>query len=400
MTRLGGDGISECPRLGRTSVDLALAWVDAGTHRLGTEDVALCEAPGRVLGEDIYAARPIPPGDCAALDGFAVRARESLGSSSYNPLSLPLIAVSAGDALPAGTDAVVPLEHGQPDEPGRVVLVEAAVPGDNVDRQGAVAAAGTILTQAGTRLAAHHIGLLAAGGFARASIVRQPRVRIIVAGSIRSSPAGDSTGPMVCAAVDRDGGIVAEPVAIERDRSALACKLAAEGADIILIIGGTGPGYDDIAAPALAEAGELAIHGIALRPGETSGLGRTAGGVPVVLLPGAPAACLWSYELFAGRAIRRLGGHDPQLPYRSATMTTARKLVSAIGMTEICPVRCRPDGRVEPLAPFAETGLMAAAVADGFVIVAEASEGCPQGAAVTVYLWEFEDRRSGTDPEQ
>jgi len=205
---------------------------------------------------------------------------------------------------------------------------------------------------------------------------------------------------MVCAAVDRDGGIVAEPVAIERDRSALATMIAAGGADIVLIIGGTGPGCDDVAAPALAAAGELAIHGIALRPGETSGLGRTAAGVPVVLLPGAPAACLWGYELFAGRAIRRLGGRDPRLPYRSATMTTARKLVSTIGMTEICPVRCRPDRRVEPLASFAETGLMAAAGADGFVIVPEASEGYRQGAAVTVYLWEYGDRRGGTEPER
>ena len=391
MTRLGGDGIGKPPRLGHTSVDLALAWVDAGTHCLGTEDLALGETSGRVLGKDICATQPIPPRDCAALDGFAVRAGESLGASSYNPLSLPLIAVAAGEALLAGTDAVVPLEHGQPDAPGRVVVVEVAAPGDNVDRQGAVAAAGAILTRAGTRLAPHHIGLLAAGGFVRASIVGHPRVRIIVAGSTRSSPAGDSNGPMVCAAVHRDGGTVAEPVAVERNTSALACKLAAEEADIVLVIGGTGPGCDDVAAPALAAAGELAFHGIALRPGETSGLGRTAAGVPVVLLPGAPAACLWSYELFAGRAIRRLGGRDPRLPYRSVTMTMARKLVSAIGMTEICPVRCRPDGRVEPLASFAETGLMAAAGADGFVIVPEASEGYRQGAAVTVYLWEYGD---------
>jgi hypothetical protein len=63
------------------------------------------------------------------LDGFAVTARESLGASSYNPLSLPLVAVAAGDALPEGTDAVVPLEHGQPDDRGRVVLVEVAAPG-------------------------------------------------------------------------------------------------------------------------------------------------------------------------------------------------------------------------------------------------------------------------------
>ena len=107
-----------------------------------------------------------------------------------------------------------------------------------------------------------------------------------------------------------------------------------------------------------------------------------------MLLPGAPAACLWSYELFAGRAIRRLGRRSPELPYRSREMITARKIVSAIGMTEICPVRCGAGDSVEPLPSFAEAGLMAAVGADGFVIVPEGSEGHPQRGRVTVYLYE------------
>jgi molybdopterin molybdotransferase len=69
-------------------------------------------------------------------------------------------------------------------------------------------------------------------------------------------------------------------------------------------------------------------------------------------------------------------------------MITARKIVSAIGMTEICPVRRRPDDTVEPVPSFAETGLMAAVGADGFVIAPEGSEGHPQGARVIVYLYE------------
>src|ERR1700736_4366724 len=129
---------------------------------------------------------------------------------------------------------------------------------------------------------------------------------------------------------------------------ALSGALVEAGVDIVLVIGGTGPGSDDHSAAALAGAGELAIHGVTLRPGETTGLGRTGSGVPVVLLPGAPAACLWSYELFAGRAILRLGGRDPELPYRSRDMITARKIVSATGMTEICPVRCGTRDTVAP----------------------------------------------------
>jgi molybdopterin molybdotransferase len=193
---------------------------------------------------------------------------------------------------------------------------------------------------------------------------------------------------MIRAAVERDGGVIGEYVAVERDQTAMAAALVPPGANIVLVIGGTGPGSDDHSAAALAESGELAIHGVALRPGETAGLGRSASGVPVVLLPGTPAACLWSYELFAGRAIRRLGGRSPELPYRPRELITARKIVSAIGMTEFCPVRCGAGDTVEPLPSFAETGLMAAVGADGFVIVSEGSEGHPEGAPVTVYLYE------------
>jgi len=193
---------------------------------------------------------------------------------------------------------------------------------------------------------------------------------------------------MIGAAVERDGGIIEECVALERNQMAIRAALLEPGADVALVIGGTGPGSDDQSAVALGKAGELAIHGVALLPGETTGLGRIGRNIPVVLLPGPPAACLWGYELFAGRTIRRLGGRGPDLPYRSREIITARKIVSSLGMTEICPVRCGSGDTVEPLPSFTEIGLMAAVSADGFVIVPQGSEGYPQGAQVTVYLYE------------
>jgi molybdopterin molybdotransferase len=168
----------------------------------------------------------------------------------------------------------------------------------------------------------------------------------------------------------------------------LQAKLVKAEADIVLVIGGTGPGHDDYSAAALGGAGELAIHGVAVRPGETTGLGRTVNGVPVVLLPGTSVACLWSYELLGGRAIRRLAGRDAELPYRPRQMITARKIVSLLGMTEICPVRLGGGDTIEPLPSFAEIGLMAAADAHGFVIVPHGSEGYPQGARVIAYLYD------------
>src|SRR5215471_16136147 len=370
------------------SVEAAMAWVDAATHPLTGEDVPLCTARERVLTEPICAAGPIPASDRATLDGFAIQASASLGASAYNPMRLPLIAVAAGDALPAGTDAVVPFELAELDGQSFIEIVEPVAAGDNVEQQGAVATIGAVLAAAGMRLAARHIGLLTNAGVSDITVVRRPRVRLLVAKPTREGAWDDSNGPMICAAVERDGGMIEKSVAVERNQMAIRAALLEPGADVAFVLGGTGPGRDDHSAAALGEAGELAIHGVALLPGETTGLGRIGRNMPVVLLPGPPASCLWGYELFAGRAIRRLGGRGADLPYRSREMITARKIVSSLGMTEICPVRCASGDTVEPLPSFAETGLTAAVSADGFVIVPQGSEGCSQGARVTVYLYQ------------
>jgi molybdopterin molybdotransferase len=369
------------PRL--LSLEEAISRVVGGASRLPAEAKPLLSACHRVLAEDIRAVQPIPIVDRAALDGFAVASSATVGATSYNPLYLPLRAISAGDPIPPGTDAVIPLNLAEPRPPDALECVEALAPGENVEGLGSVAAPGALLAATGTQLSPPHIGMLIGAGFVSVEVIRRPMVKIVVA---PGSATTDSNGPMIRALVERDGGVVADTVTVERTQQGIRNALDGEGVDLVLVIGGTGPGTDDHAAAALAEAGDLAIHGVAFRPGETSALGRARNGAPVMLLPGSPAACLFSYEMLAGRAVRGLGGRNPALPYCSRVMRTARKIVSAIGMTEICPVSCSGHDMAEPLPSFGETGLMAIVAADGFVIVPEASEGHPQGASVTVYL--------------
>jgi molybdopterin molybdotransferase len=365
--------------LGRVSVERAFAWIDAATSCLETEEAVLETAAGRVLAGDIRAPSPIPPIDCAAIDGYAVDARDSLGAGAYNPLSLPAAAVESGEAVPAGADAIVPFDQTETDEAGRVVLVEPVVAGANIDRRGAVAAGGARLAAAGAHLTPRHIGLLASAGFSVVLVIRRPRVRLVIAGRARSGNQVDGNRLMLRSLVERDGGIVG---------AASFADAFAPDADIVVVAGGTGRGREDQSATALAASGSLDIHGVALSPGETAGFGKSAGGTPVLLLPDTPAACLWNYELFAGRAIHRLGGRDPALPYRSRTVIATRKIVSTIGTTEICPIRRLPKGRVEPVMSFAEAGLTASVDADGFVIIPEASEGYPAGAPINAYFYD------------
>jgi molybdopterin molybdotransferase len=382
-----------------------VAWIDGWAAAVAPEDVPLAHAAGRVLARGVEAALDLPPFDRAAADGFALRADETVGASAYNPLPFRLgpgsvdvavggaAAVESGDPLPAGADAVVRLEHAMPDTPGAVAVIAPVFAGSEVERQGSYAARGSALLPAGRRLDASAIGLLASAGLERISVVGRPRVRCVLAAgrlvdAARAPAPGevyDANGPLLAALVERDGGAIVEQRRVERSRAALREALASPGADIVLVAGGSGRGSGDHAAAALAEAGEVAVHGVALRPGETAGAGRLAG-VPVFLLPGSPAACLWAYELLAGRAVRLMAGHSPELPYLAEVLRTARKIVSEIGTAEICPVQRTGGGEVEPLPSFAEAGLAAAAHADGFVLVPEASEGYPHGALVTVYL--------------
>lgn len=135
----------------RVPVERALAWVDAATTPLEGEEIALETAAGRVLAAELRSLGAIPPMDCAATDGYAVRAAESLGAGAYNPLTLTATAVEAGEALPSAADAVVPFHQAEPDGASRVVLVEPVAAGANVDQAGATAAADTLLVPAGTR---------------------------------------------------------------------------------------------------------------------------------------------------------------------------------------------------------------------------------------------------------
>jgi molybdopterin molybdotransferase len=384
----------------RTSIVEAEAWVDDHTVPLDTELVAIGDAVGRVLAQEAVAAIDFPFFDQAAIDGLAIHVDDAAGASTYNPLVLeqgtvdgPLlptfgVAVSVGDRLPADAEAILPIGQFEARPGGRYEVIEAAVPGSGITPKGSHFVKGTRLLGIGQRPAARHVGILLAAGLSEVQVVRRPVVRCLLLA--RSEPLGDQNGPMLTALVDRDGGLMADMGSTARDQATLCAALSSAAAepDVILVVGGTGQGSDDASAAALAEAGELAAHGIALAPGETAGYGLSRNGVPVFLLPGSPTSCLWAYELLAGRAIRRLGGRGPAPAYPVRQMTTARKIVSAIGTTEICPMRRLDHDRAEPIVSYMEGGLGTVARADGFVIVPEGSEGYPAGAIVRVHLYE------------
>jgi molybdopterin biosynthesis enzyme len=161
--------------------------------------------------------------------------------------------------------------------------------------------------------------------------------------------------------------------------------LAAENADAIVAVGGTGSGRSDTSVQLLAREGRLAVHGIALAPGETAALGF-AGTRPVLLLPGRLDAALAVWLVVGRRMLEQLaaGRHNEPADH----LTLARKVSSTVGLAELVPVRHSADNaeEVEPLAT-RYLPLSSLTRADGWILVPAESEGYPAGAAVNVRPW-------------
>lgn len=397
---------------GRSDLGTALEWVDAQTQALAGESVPLQAAHGRVLVDDVVAPRNVPPFDRSAMDGYAVRGAETNGASDYNPLAFPVageslpgrpfrgevaagqtVRIMTGAPLPRETDAVVPAEYARESE-GKVEITTAVAPGKHVGRTGEDIPSGTTVLPAGRRLRPQDVGVLASLGFAEVTVVRCPRIRLLVTGNELVQPGGrlnefqifESNSSMLSGLAARDGGAIAAVRLVEDDRDAIRRALVEPGADVILVSGGSSVGAEDHAPSIVAEAGELAIHGIAMRPSSPTGLGRIGESL-VFLLPGNPVSCLCAYDFFAGRAIRRLGGRRSDWPYVSRRVTVGRKIVSAVGRVDYCRV-CLNEGRIEPLAVSGASMLSSTVRADGFIVVPAELEGYAPGTEVEMFLYD------------
>ncbi len=355
----------------------AEAWIDKEFRPLGSEMLPVARACGRVLAGPVAAREDMPPVDWAAVDGIALAAAETEGAGAYNPLPFPARFVRPGAALPADCDAVLPLERAGIGPSGTCEVIEPLVRGSCVWSKGSHYRRGLRLADDGRRIAAADLALLAGAGITEVPVRRRPRVQLIVL------PYGgpDGLSPMLGALVARDGGDPIILAAPDR-RPEIVSSLFDDGADLVLVAGGSGRGSDDLAAQGFSERCALRLHGLALSPGESAGLGRTLAGRPFFLLPGVPAEALWAYEMLVGRAVRKLAGLPTGLALPRRRMRAERKIVSRIGMAEIVPVDRTGEDSVAPRARFAERGL--GALGWGVVLFSAGSEGCPVGGLLDV----------------
>jgi molybdopterin molybdotransferase len=365
---------SDIQRIARlTPLADVLASFDLSIRPVAPREEALAKAVGLALAADIKAASGHPQATLALRDGYAVRADETLDASSYAPAPLTgaPARIDTGEPLPEGADAVATLDMVQT-RGAQAEALAVVAPGEGTLAPDADAAAGLKLRLSGAALRRIDVALLADFGIERV-MVRQPRVRVVC-----TSPGAvaKSAARFLGSAIEHECG-----QAISGDMT-LEAALNDDSADMVVAIGGTGSGRNDHSVRTLARIGQVAYHGIAITPGETTAIGFV-GQHPVLLLPGRFDAALAGWctigrRMLARRAFRLI----EEQPF-SAEL--GRKIASPLGLAEVVPVR-RRLGRVEPVAS-GYLPLQALIKAEGWVLIPADSEGHPEGARVVVRPW-------------
>jgi putative molybdopterin biosynthesis protein len=391
------------------------AAIDVGT--LAPEEVALEQALGRILADDVRAEVDVPGFDRSNMDGFAIRAEDSYGATEEQPVRLRLNAetiptgvapgievdrgtatsIATGGMLPRGADCVVPVEFTDV-EGGEVIVRRARVPGAAVSFAGTDVGSGETLLFRGTRLTSRETGLLAAVGVSRVPVVRRPVVAILSTGdeivqpgeAIRAGLVYDSNGRILADAVAELGGEPRFLGAFRDDEAALGEALgqALETADLVLLSGGTSKGEGDLNARVVGALDPgIVVHGVALKPGKPICL-AASGRRAVVILPGFPTSAVFTFHEFVAPVLRELAGAGPEARQtRSARL--AQKVISERGRLEYLLVGL-VDGAAGGLSAYpmgkGSGSVTAFSRADGFVRIGRNVEIVDEGSEAEVTL--------------
>lgn len=358
-----------------TALDAALAVLLDGLVPAAVAELPLSQALGCVTAEAVP-IRTYPQQDIALVDGWAFRASDLVGVSAYAPLPLTTAPrwVEAGDPIPNGCDCVI--DAGGIDQSAPVPQVMAdASPGHGVRRRGGDLPDGFVIVP-GMQLRPFDIVFAHAARLEKMK-VRRPRLRLI---NVPATNGDIETAHLIKESARCAGAEVTFVDAGSRGTASVAGELEMTAFDFFVTVGGSGVGRTDATVLAIRQRGEVFAHGLALRPGVTSAVGRI-GSTPVLALPGSAAGALAGWWTLGLPVLDRLSGRQ----LREATiLPLARKLASSVGIAEIALLE-RNNGCWVPLA-LADLPLQAIMKASAWLVIPGSSEGFPAGTPVGAYM--------------
>lgn len=380
-----------------------------------TESVPLSAALGRVLAEPITAQEYVPDFDRSTVDGYACRAADTFGCSDAIPAILNLagevlmgqgadfalsrdscIYVPTGGAIPKGADCAVMIEYTEDYGDGTVGIMKPGAPGMNLIFRGDDVFPGKEILPAGRVLTAQDIGALAAIGRISVPAARRVKVGVISTGD-ELVPPDKTPGPgqvrdvnstLLTAMLEAFGAEAVSYGIVVDDEALLRRKMqdAARDCDAVILSGGSSVGVKDAACRIIESMGELLLHGIAIKPGKPTILGK-AGNKPLIGLPGHPVAACFVAQLFVLPLLGRLMGRKREEYTVTAELTES--LGANHGREQINACHLNWEGGKLLASPIrSKSGLITQlAGADGYFIISRDCEGLPKGAQVHVYLY-------------
>ncbi|MDB5601957.1 MAG: molybdopterin biosynthesis protein [Xanthobacteraceae bacterium] len=387
---------------------------------LGDETVMLAQALGRVLAHDVVAAVDAPPFDRSNVDGFALRAADTIGASDMAPKKFKLNAeviacghaptlevapatattIATGGVIPRGADAVVMIEWTEllADGTPMIELRRAAAAGQFVSYAGSDIARGETLLRRGARIGSREIGMLAASGLAHIDVVRRPKVAVLSTGDELVAPGTalgaanvyDSNGAIIAAAVTEAGG---EPVAMgafpdDPVKLEIAVRNALAASDMVVLSGGTSKGAGDLSHAIVSRLGQpgILVHGVALKPGKPLCLG-VIGKKPIVVLPGFPTSAIFTFHAFVAPVIRALAGLPPEAA-ETVRATVPMRIASEMGRKEFVLVSLieGDDGTIAFPTGKGSGSVTSFSQADGFLEIDALASSLDAGSTVEVTL--------------
>lgn len=388
-----------------------------GSPALGTELVALEDADGRVLGEDLVASIDLPGFDYSAMDGYAVRTRDLDGAPPYRlpvrgesrtgavPEALAPAAamrIFTGAAIPASADTVIMQENVARDGDVAVLAAKPRV-GQHIRRRGEDLASGATALSRGTRLRPAHLSLAGALDRAELAVAARPIVTILATGDELRRPGTDAlpgtipeSNTFALRAMARRAGAQTRAHAYVRDDRAAterAFAAALEESDVVVTVGGVSVGDHDLVRPALEAVGvTLEFWRVAIKPGKPLAIGRFPRpgrrDAIVIGLPGNPASAMITFAVFGVPLLRALQGDTKPFPaFARATMTRAHahdpgRLELARGVVS----QAEAGYLVTTLGNQASGAATTMAQADALVCISETAAGLGAGDEVDVLL--------------
>lgn len=345
---------------------------------LPARGLAPLDALDCVLVEDVASSVALPAFDNSAMDGYAVRMVDVAAATSTRPVTLPVagdvpagsreqvvlqsgsaVRIMTGAPVPAGTEAVVPVEWTDAGT-GRVEVRQAPAAGQYVRAAGGDVEPGEVLMRAGTRLSPRHVALLSAIGRERVQVRPRPRVAVLSTGSELVQPGQplgpgqiyDANGSGLAAAV-ADLGAIATHVGIVADEPGSVMETITEqlgGADLVITSGGVSAGAYDIVKEVLSRLGTVRFEKVAMQPGMPQGFGTFGPqAVPIFTLPGNPVSAMVSFEVFVRPVLRKMWG-EADLHRHAVTAAAATGWDSPGGKRQFVRARLERRGEGPPLA--------------------------------------------------